>query len=56
MSMGFHYLETIQNSLSMQWLSKKDAPEFFGKMIAAKAAASIVAFIMVWILFEHYKN
>ena len=55
MSMGFHYLETIQNSLSMQWLSKKDAPEFFGKMIAAKAAASIVAFIMVWVLFEHLK-
>ena len=55
MSIGFHYLETIQNSLSLQWLSKKDAPEFLGKMIAAKAAASIVAFAMVWVLFEHLK-
>lgn len=52
MSVGFHYLETIQNSLSLQWLSKKDAPEFLGKMIAAKAAASIVAFALVWFLFE----
>ena len=23
MSMGFHYLETLQNSLSLQWLSKR---------------------------------
>ncbi len=53
MSMGFHYLETIQNSLSLQWVSKKEAPEFLGKVIAAKAAASIVAFGLVWILFEY---
>lgn len=52
MSVGFHYLETVQNSLSLQWLSKKDAPEFLGKMIAAKAAASIIAFALVWFLFE----
>ena len=52
MSMGFHYLETLQNSLSLQWLRKKEAPEFLGKMIAAKAAASIVAFSLVWMLFE----
>jgi len=53
MSMGFHYLETLQNSLSLQWLSKKEAPEFLGKVISAKAAASIVAFAMVWLLFEY---
>ena len=52
MSMGFHYLETLQNSLSLQWVSKKQAPEFFGKLIAAKAAASITAFSLVWLLFE----
>ncbi|HIO93660.1 MAG TPA: MFS transporter [Leucothrix mucor] len=54
MSVGFHYLETLQNSLSLQWIDKKQAPEFFGKMIAAKAAASIVAFSLVWVLFEHF--
>ena len=52
MSMGFHYLETLQNSLSLQWVNKKQAPEFFGKLIAAKAAASITAFSLVWLLFE----
>ena len=52
MSIGFHYLETVQNSLSLQWLDKKDAPEFLGKMIAAKSAAAIIAFSLVWFLFE----
>ena len=52
MSMGFHYLETLQNSLSLQWVDKKRAPEFFGRMIAVKSAASIVAFLLVWAFFE----
>ncbi len=55
MSIGFHYLETIQNSLFLQWLDKKDAPAFLGKMIAAKSAAAIFAFSLVWILFEYFK-
>lgn len=55
MSVGFHYLETIQSSLSLQWLSKKDAPEFLGKTIAVKAMASIAAFSLVWLLFEQLK-
>ena len=52
MSVGYHYLETIHNSLSLQWLSKKDAPEFLGKTIAVRAMASIVAFTLIWLLFE----
>ena len=52
MSIGFHYLETLQNSLSLQWLDKQKAPAFLGKMIAAKSAASILAFVLVWFLFE----
>ncbi|MEE9325870.1 MAG: MFS transporter [Cocleimonas sp.] len=55
MSIGFHYLETVQNSLSLQWLDKKDAPAFLGKMIAAKSAAAIFAFSLVWFLFEWLK-
>lgn len=55
MSIGFHYLETVQNSLSLQWLDKKNAPAFLGKMIAAKSAAAIIAFSLVWFLFEWLK-
>jgi len=54
MSIGFHYLETVQNSLSLQWLDKKEAPAFLGKMIAAKSAANILAFALVWFLFEWF--
>ena len=55
MSIGFHYLETLQNSLSLQWLGKEEAPAFLGKIIAAKSAASITAFVLVWVLFEYLK-
>ena len=54
MSIGFHYLETLQNSLSLQWLDKKEAPEFLGKIIAVKSAANILAFTLVWFLFEYF--
>ena len=54
MSIGFHYLETVQNSLSLQWLEKKDAPAFLGKVIAAKSAAAISSFSLIWLLFEWF--
>ncbi len=34
MSTGFHYFETLKQSLSLQWLSKEEAPEMLGKMIS----------------------
>ena len=54
MSVGFHYFETISNSLSLQWLDKKDTAEFLGKIIAVRSAASIVAFALVWFLFQQF--
>ena len=30
MSIGFHYFETIKQSLSLQWLSKEEAPQVLG--------------------------
>lgn len=54
MSVGYHYLETLQNSLSLQWLDKQEAPSFLGKIIAVKSAANIIAFTLVWFLFEYF--
>lgn len=51
MSIGFHYFETINNSLSLQWLNKKEAPEFLGKMISIKALASLSVYAIIWVLF-----
>jgi len=55
MSVGFHYLETISNSLTLQWVDKGKSAEFFGKIIAARSVASIGAFTLVWLLFEFFK-
>jgi hypothetical protein len=42
MSIGFHYLESTQQSLSLQWLSKEEAPKVLGQMISVRSAATLV--------------
>ncbi len=41
MSIGFHYLETLQNSLSLQWLSKEEAPAILGQLLSVKALCNL---------------
>ena len=52
MSVGFHYYETVQASLALQWIDKERAPETFGRLIAVRSFTSIVAFGTIWVLFE----
>src|SRR5690606_35861227 len=49
MSIGFHYYETVQTSLSLQWLDKRETPEFLGRLIAVGSFTSIAAFALIWI-------
>lgn len=42
MSIGFHYLETLHNSLSLQWLSTDEAPEVLGKLMSARAICNFL--------------
>jgi predicted MFS family arabinose efflux permease len=55
MSIGFHYFETINGSLTLQWIEKDKTAEFLGRVIATRSAASIIAFSLVWILFEQFQ-
>ena len=48
MSIGFHYFETVKQSLSLQWLSREEAPRVLGKLIAVGSMASLVCFAAVW--------
>ncbi len=48
MSIGFHYFETVKQSLSLQWLSKEEAPRILGKLIAVGSMSSLVCFAVVW--------
>ena len=54
MSIGFHYFETIQMSLSLQWLPKALAPRAMGRQMSAKSVASILAFALIWLVAEFY--
>ena len=55
MSIGFHYFETINGSLTLQWVKKEKTAEFLGRVIATRSAASIIAFSLVWVLFEQFQ-
>ncbi|AOV92630.1 MFS transporter [Vibrio parahaemolyticus] len=55
MSTGFHYFETLKQSLSLQWLSKDEAPEMLGKFISVGALASLFTYGAIWILLEQLK-
>ncbi|WP_224825270.1 MFS transporter [Cognatishimia sp. MH4019] len=46
-SIGFHYYETVNQSLQLQWIDKKRAPQTLGWLIAAGSAATFVAYICI---------
>ncbi|GGA71082.1 MFS transporter [Neiella marina] len=50
MSIGFHYFETINKSLTLQWLDKKDTAEFMGQALSIKAIASLSAYGLIWLI------
>jgi len=54
MSIGFHYLETLNQSLALQWLDKARAPIILGKITAAKSFTSLVVFVLIFFLMKFY--
>lgn len=52
MSTGFHYFEVIKQSLSLQWLSKQEAPQVLGKLIAISSVTSLIVYALLWICLE----
>ncbi|MCE0507049.1 MFS transporter [Roseivivax sp. GX 12232] len=54
-SIGFHYYETVNQSLQLQWLPKAEAPRVLGLLVAAASAATLVAYVaivMTWRAFD----
>lgn len=54
MSLGFHYLETLNQSLSLQWLEKSKAPIILGKIAAAKSVTGLVVFALIYFMMKFY--
>ena len=52
MSIGFHYMETIKQSLSLQWLSLEEAPRILGRLISVGSLTSLVAYGILWVLLD----
>lgn len=50
MSFGFHYFETTNNSLTLQYFSRAKAPLVYGRLRSIAALASICTAGLVWIL------
>ena len=55
MSTGFHYFEAVKQSLSLQWLSKEEAPKILGKLIAVGSLTSLLIYGSLWILLEVFE-
>ncbi|NNK78508.1 MAG: MFS transporter [Litoreibacter sp.] len=43
-SIGFHYFETVSQSLQLQWIDKARAPQLLGWITAIGSAASLIAY------------
>ncbi|MEL6479173.1 MAG: MFS transporter [Pseudomonadota bacterium] len=43
-SIGFHYFETVNQSLQLQWLSKERAPQALGWIVAMASVGSLIAY------------
>lgn len=52
MSLGFHYYETVQSSLVLQWIPKDRAPETLGRIIAVGSLTGILAYLFVLAAFS----
>jgi predicted MFS family arabinose efflux permease len=54
MSVGFHYFETLSQSLTLQWIDKDKTAHFMGRMLSVKAIASLLAFSSIWLLMTQF--
>ncbi|MBP9492608.1 MAG: MFS transporter [Sulfurospirillum sp.] len=52
MSIGFHYMETLHNSLSLQWIPKKNAPSFLGKLSSLRSFIGLGTLGAVYVLMQ----
>ena len=50
MSVGFHYFETVNQSLTLQWVEKKNTAAFLGKALAWRSAAALLGYGSIWLV------
>jgi predicted MFS family arabinose efflux permease len=55
MSVGFHYYETMSQSLSLQWLPKETAAAGMGKILSVGAFAQLIAYGMIFVAWKTFE-
>ena len=51
-SIGFHYFETVNQSLQLQWLPKDRAPQMLGWIMAAGSGVTLFVFVLIVMLWD----
>ncbi|MCC2112674.1 MAG: MFS transporter [Hyphomicrobiales bacterium] len=54
MSIGFHYYETMAQSLSLQWLPKASAAHWMGRILAVGAFAQLITYGLIFLAWKTY--
>jgi hypothetical protein len=53
-SIGFHYYETVNQSLQLQWIDKKKAPQTLGWLLSAGSAATLVVYLLIVLTWDRF--
>ncbi|WP_299502767.1 MFS transporter [uncultured Roseobacter sp.] len=53
-SIGFHYYETVNQSLQLQWLPKDRAPQMLGWLLSAGSAATFCVYFVILLLWKPF--
>lgn len=53
-SIGFHYYETVNQSLQLQWIDKAKAPQTLGWITAAGSAATLIAYVLIVLTWQRF--
>lgn len=53
-SIGFHYYETVNQSLQLQWIDRARAPQMLGWLLGMGSAATLVAYVLIVLTWQAY--
>ncbi len=53
-SLGFHYYETVNQSLQLQWIEKKRAPVMLGWMVSVASISAFLAYVVIILTWERF--
>lgn len=51
-SIGFHYYETVNQSLQLQWLPKDRAPKMLGRLVGVGSAVTLIVYVVIYFIWK----